>query len=81
MPPRQRPKRWDKIEDPAVPLEWILNEHTWAVLFWYRQIETVLCENGWKIVPAWELLRAQEARVILNLSTWMILKWLGENKI
>ena len=24
IPSRQRPKSWDKIEDPAVPLEWIL---------------------------------------------------------
>ena len=57
IPPRQRPKDWDKmIEDPVVPLERNWHDHPWARLLWGRQIEDVLLEIAWREVPTWECL-------------------------
>ena len=52
------PNSWSSMEDPVVPLEWILYGHPLTGLLWERQFEKVLLEHGWEKVPNWECLFA-----------------------
>ena len=65
-PPRQRPKDWDHIEDPVVPLERNLNVHHWPALSRERKVEDVMLEKrkGERTNLGMSS-RAQEARIIL----------------
>ena len=52
----QMPRSWSSMENPVVPLERNLYGHPLAGLFWERQFEKVLLENGWEKHPNWECL-------------------------
>ena len=67
-PPRQRPKGWDKIDDPVFLLERNFYGHPLAGLLWESKFEEVIFEKGWEKVTTWECLylRAQKNRIILT---------------
>ena len=53
IPQRNRPKSWDKIDDPVVSLERNLFGYPLAGFLWERNSEEVLFEKGWEKVPTW----------------------------
>ena len=70
IPPRQRPKDWDKmIEDLVVPLQRYLNGHAWARLLWERKIEEVRLEIALEEVPTLECLYVHK-KLVLFLSIY-----------
>ena len=48
LPKHKWPKSWSSMEDPVVPLERNLYGHPSARLFWERQFDEVLLDNGWE---------------------------------
>ena len=65
IPPRQRPKSWNNIDDLVVPLARNLYCHPLDGLLWERHFEDVLFEKGGKITSMGMSLRVQKARNIL----------------
>ena len=58
LPKHERPKSWSSMEHPVSPLERNLYGHLSAGLFWEKQFEKILLENGWEkfqIVNAYSL--------------------------
>jgi len=56
LPPHKRPKSWDSIEDPVVPLLLNLYGHPIAGLLWDKYQESKLFKLGFEKVPSWECL-------------------------
>ena len=61
------PKSWSSTEeDPVVPLERNLYDHSLTRHLWEKQFEKVLLEHGWWKVPNWECsLKNSEKKTIL----------------
>ena len=53
LPRSRRPKAWDEIQDPVVPLERNVYGLPLAGLLWERQFEKVLVETGGENVAIW----------------------------
>ena len=56
LPRNRRPKSWDNIEDPVVPLECNLYGHPLAGLLWDKGSQEKICETGFERVLGWESL-------------------------
>ena len=71
LPRRKWPTSWANIEDPVVPLERNWYGHPLAGLLWGRQIEEVLLQLGWEMVPIWECLFVHQKTRGLILSEYV----------
>ena len=56
LPPHKRPKSWDSIEDPVVPLLVNLYGHPIAGLLWDKYQEDKVIGLGFEKIPSWECL-------------------------
>ena len=66
LPKHKRPKSWDNIGDPVVPLEISLYGHPLAGLLWERKFEKALMKLGWgKSAKLGMIICSKKPKVIL----------------
>ena len=69
FPRHKRPKSWETIEDPVVPLERNLYGHPSPGLSWERQFEEALLELGCEEIPNWECMFVHRKTGVVYVST------------
>ena len=81
IPPRQRPKGWDNMEDPVVPLERNLYGHPWAGLLWERNLEEVSSEKKHgRTYQLWNVFAGTISSDYSYRCMWLLYEWLERSK-
>ena len=70
LPRSRRPKSWDGIQDPVVPLERHLSRHPLAGLLWERRFEKVLLETAGRSSKLGVFVHAPPNRACFSPSLW-----------
>ena len=79
LPPHKRPKSWDSVEDPVVPLLLNLYGHPIAGLLWDKYQENKLFKLGFERYHLGNVFMCIMIRSYSCLPTLMTTRWLAEH--